>query len=594
MQSIAGKNRGLIERVVQWLKDTMNKFVDHFRNPQGKLKTVQAQALADEFGKIANQLVDANGNKIFRYNRRTKNIELADGRSLDSVRSDGEAKYSSENEKNAVIVTGDEFGEYSDIKELRKKAIQYYKENLQGTSVFNEKLGKIDIDENGLVEFTAAGRKKVESTIAQEQKLLLVKHLPQLIREAKEIQKANATKERHKDDIFYYMKNSAVIDGTPVPVHITLIKHNTRRIQFYNHAVETENAPVNSAEPVSSKEALGLPPVGAPSKKNIPQSENNIKYSIGNDNSSESLKQKIKNKISSMFDGKVSSIRREKKITENLRALSGHRILYGNVKGADDVVVNHMQKLIQSRHAYDWEKLLPVVGEEIAKQLKINPTSAQSNYIADWLLTGALNNTSAEAKEFQKAMRDNPAQAELLQATRDLFQEITDMPPLERIQSKIVERQNKSLWERLGVFKGGFSEEFLDDLSPLQDLVERAIKNSPPEVAAELKRGVDVKKLAQLSRGRGAIANLMVNGEKKDIANIRAALSEQYSGVYFDYFKPLAAIIQSVKGDWKGLEAYAVAKLDKEIHEYNRANPDKAIKISFSEADDDAVICVSC
>ena len=594
MQSIAGKNRGLIERVVQWLKDTMNKFVDHFRNPQGKLKTVQAQALADEFGKIANQLVDANGNKIFRYNRRTKNIELADGRSLDSVRSDGEAKYSSENEKNAVIVTGDEFGEYSDIKELRKKAIQYYKENLQGTSVFNEKLGKIDIDENGLVEFTAAGRKKVESTIAQEQKLLLVKHLPQLIREAKEIQKANATKERHKDDIFYYMKNSAVIDGTPVPVHITLIKHNTRRIQFYNHAVETENAPVNSAEPVSSKEALGLPPVGAPSKKNIPQSENNIKYSIGNDNSSESLKQKIKNKISSLFDGKESSIRREKKITENLRALSGHRILYGNVKGADDVVVNHMQKLIQSRHAYDWEKLLPVVGEEIAKQLKINPTSAQSNYIADWLLTGALNNTSAEAKEFQKAMRDNPAQAELLQATRDLFQEITDMPPLERIQSKIVERQNKSLWERLGVFKGGFSEEFLDDLSPLQDLVERAIKNSPPEVAAELKRGVDVKKLAQLSRGRGAIANLMVNGAEKDIANIRAALSEQYSGVYFDYFKPLAAIIQSVKGDWKGLEAYAVAKLDKEIHEYNRANPDKAIKISFSEADDDAVICVSC
>ena len=86
----------------------------------------------------------------------------------------------------------------------------------------------------------------------------------------------------------------------------------------------------------------------------------------------------------------------------------------------------------------------------------------------------------------------------------------------------------------------------------------------------------------------------MVNGEEKDIANIRAALSEQYSGVYFDYFKPLAAIIQSVKGDWKGLEAYAVAKLDKEIHEYNRANPDKTIKTSFSEADDDAVICVSC
>ena len=82
LQSIAGKNRGLIERVIQWLKDTMNKFIDHFRNPSGKLTTKQAQALADEFGRIAKDLVDPNGDKIFRYNRRTHNIELADGRNL--------------------------------------------------------------------------------------------------------------------------------------------------------------------------------------------------------------------------------------------------------------------------------------------------------------------------------------------------------------------------------------------------------------------------------------------------------------------------------------------------------------------------------
>ena len=82
-QSIAGKNRGLIQRVIQWLKDTMNKFIDHFRNPDGKLTTKQAQAFADEFGRIANQLKDPNGNKIFRYNRRTRNIELADGRKVE-------------------------------------------------------------------------------------------------------------------------------------------------------------------------------------------------------------------------------------------------------------------------------------------------------------------------------------------------------------------------------------------------------------------------------------------------------------------------------------------------------------------------------
>ena len=80
LQNIAGKNRGLIQRVVQWLKDTMNKFIAHFRNPDGKLTTNQSIALADEFGRIAKDLVDPNGQKIFRYNRRTHDIELADGR----------------------------------------------------------------------------------------------------------------------------------------------------------------------------------------------------------------------------------------------------------------------------------------------------------------------------------------------------------------------------------------------------------------------------------------------------------------------------------------------------------------------------------
>ena len=94
LQNMAGKNRGLVERVVQWLKDTMNKFIDHFRNPQGKLTTNQSIALADEFGQIANKLVDQNGQKIFRYNRRTHTIELADGRNLDSVQTEEEIKYS--------------------------------------------------------------------------------------------------------------------------------------------------------------------------------------------------------------------------------------------------------------------------------------------------------------------------------------------------------------------------------------------------------------------------------------------------------------------------------------------------------------------
>lgn len=106
---------------------------------------------------------------------------------------------------------------------MRKKAINYYRENLQGTSVFNAEIGKIDIDKNGIINFTR-------------------------------------------------------------PVYITLIKRNNSNINFrnINWADKTENTPVNSTAPVSSDEALGIPSVGVSSNENISHNEgySNIQFSI--------------------------------------------------------------------------------------------------------------------------------------------------------------------------------------------------------------------------------------------------------------------------------------------------------------------------
>lgn len=66
----------------------------------------------------------------------------------------------------------------------------------------------------------------------------------------------------------------------------------------------------------------------------------------------------------------------------------------------------------------------------------------------------------------------------------------------------------------------------------------------------------------------------MINGKASELEKIRAMLSEKYTGVYFDKFKPINAIIKSVDGDWKGLQTFAVAKLSKEMYEYNRAHPE--------------------
>lgn len=182
-------------------------------------------------------------------------------------------------EKNVITVTGDEFGNYDNISELRKKAIQYYKEYLQGTSVRNKKLGIIDIDENGIVNFTGSGKSKMKHVSAKPNKLLLVKHLPELIKNATDITEKAAMSDKHKinNEHFYYLHTKVNINGKLEPVDITLIKRNDKSIQYYNHilpneeSIKKEDTTVHT-EPVSSKEALGTPS-GVISSTNIISNE---------------------------------------------------------------------------------------------------------------------------------------------------------------------------------------------------------------------------------------------------------------------------------------------------------------------------------
>lgn len=179
-----------------------------------------------------------------------------------------------------VVVKGDEFGQYKDIKELRAKAVQYYSKNLQGTSVENKVLGKIDIDENGIVNFTGSGKREMKGTSAKTNKLLLVKYLPQLIAGATNITSSEAEKERHANETFYYLHTSATIDGDNVPVEITLVKRNDGSIQYYNHILPAEENNKNtsvSPGPESSREALGTPAVDVSfDNPNIPRGGGNV------------------------------------------------------------------------------------------------------------------------------------------------------------------------------------------------------------------------------------------------------------------------------------------------------------------------------
>ena len=176
----------------------------------------------------------------------------------ESAQKQGKEKTANEG---GVVVTGKEFGEYRDIKELRKKALQYYKEHLQGTSVENALLGKIDIDDIGLAEFTGSGKRELKNSSAKEEKLLLVKHLPALIHNATDISGKKSSKESHAGEYFYYLHTAAEIQGVKTPVEITLIKRNNRTIQYYNHTLPSleKGKKIESASVSTEPESLNGP-----------------------------------------------------------------------------------------------------------------------------------------------------------------------------------------------------------------------------------------------------------------------------------------------------------------------------------------------
>lgn len=182
------------------------------------------------------------------------------------------------NETSQVIVSGNEFGEYTDIKDLRKKALSYYSEHWQGIHVKNSKLGDIDIDNIDVAEFTGSGKREIKSTSAKKEKLFLIKYLPKLIHQAVDLTDNTSQKERHANEHFYYLHTSALIEGKEIPVDITLIKRNDRSIQFYNLTLPSlennkKNEPLVSSAPESPNGALGTPTVNGSSTSNISQEQ---------------------------------------------------------------------------------------------------------------------------------------------------------------------------------------------------------------------------------------------------------------------------------------------------------------------------------
>ena len=128
-----------------------------------------------------------------------------------------------------IEVKGTELGTYTDIKELRQKAIDYYEKHLANTEVENPELGKILFSKNGF--------KKPISFSADERKLKLFPYLPEIIKNGK-LAEDNTDKHNRSNVLnFYTLKSKINIDGKDEIVRISIRKDNNGKL-YYDHVIQ--------------------------------------------------------------------------------------------------------------------------------------------------------------------------------------------------------------------------------------------------------------------------------------------------------------------------------------------------------------------
>ena len=604
LQQLGKKNKSLVQRIISWLKSVLDKFTDFFNTPKNGLTREQKNKMYDAFGKMVRTITDENGNTIFRFNNRTKNIELSNGDALPAVKFsardiDVMPDTMNTNKNNQLAKLFDNVNVAKEFGKLQSTPPIFVSTDISENNN-EEKLKKFAVDifssqyPNGITVTTKIGeviisRASIKDSLGHSIYPSKVDSILSLAEGMK-----NAA----------YIGNLADFDGKPIinhyfayPIEYKGQKHyvfcrvrdrfNERR--FYVHDVFTEaeiseksNAVSQPQPPTNGQVQLGgtalykqiLANFFAQGKQNISNEQNNLseneddgntKFSINaSNNSTSALFQKIKSLMPSWAGKPTEGELYTKFIARKLKELTGYKIAYGHYIGKDAAFIDDLQKVIRAKTIDDWENLLSKVGQVLAKQLKLPANDSMHNYIASWILDGAPNNNSAEARAFQKAMRDNPATFEILRELQSKFQEINEMTPTQQMMLKIRDEvPSESFISQILGSKA--YEQLVDDLNPIKKLVQKA----------EERRGENFSttenpyELARLYKGTGGISEMMVEGE--NISEVRAALSRAFPNLNFGKFKSLAAILKSIGGkkNLKEFEAYCVACNTKDLHRLN-------------------------
>lgn len=144
---------------------------------------------------------------------------------------------------NIVNITGNEFGEYENIKELRETAKKYYRTNLQGTTVYNPLIGEVRI-ERGLPDekllFSNRGLKEMVNKSANPIKLLAVKQLREIIENSRFLTHEESHEDKHAGEYFYYLHSKVNFNGEDHYVIVDIKEDIHGGMMYYTHNIFTE------------------------------------------------------------------------------------------------------------------------------------------------------------------------------------------------------------------------------------------------------------------------------------------------------------------------------------------------------------------
>lgn len=221
---------------------------------------VNAEAAGDDFhGRIADAVargdqvvhVDASGRETPLTSRDGRTVRGADGAGVgwmgvlshtgDRVEiRPGERSYGQTAGEPVARITGEEIAPRTDdLKTLRAKARQFYADNLRGTSVRSEALGRD-------VEFR--GSRKPFNSSANPDKLRLFAALPDVIAHGELVtsEPPRTPAMEPSTRAYHYLQATVEMDGKPVRVGVT-IREDAAGNLYYNHNPVEEAAPAATA-----------------------------------------------------------------------------------------------------------------------------------------------------------------------------------------------------------------------------------------------------------------------------------------------------------------------------------------------------------